>query len=40
MSYEIIATPRFKRDIKKLFKKYPSIRNEFADLITSLENSP
>jgi mRNA-degrading endonuclease RelE of RelBE toxin-antitoxin system len=40
MSYEIITTPRFKRDIKALSKKYPSIKNEFAKLISSLEGSP
>lgn len=40
MNYEISATPRFKRDIKKLVKKYPSIKQEFANLITSLQNSP
>ena len=37
MSYEIIATPRFRRDIKKLDKKYTSIKQEFAELITGLE---
>ena len=40
MNYEVVATPRFKRDIKKLHKKYPSIKLEFANLITTLENSP
>ena len=40
MNYEIIATPRFKRDIKRLSKKYPSLKQEFANLIISLENNP
>jgi len=40
MNYEIIATPRFKRDIKKLTKKYPSLKNEFKNLVNLLENSP
>jgi len=28
MNFEIIATPRFKRDLKKLAKKYPSLKAE------------
>jgi mRNA-degrading endonuclease RelE of RelBE toxin-antitoxin system len=40
MSYEIIATPRFVRDIKKLVKKYPSIKNEYAELTESLIQHP
>ena len=40
MSYEIIATPRFVRDIKKLVKKYPSIKNEYAELTESLIQYP
>ena len=40
MSYEVIATPRFKRDIKKLAKKYLSLKNEYAQLITELEETP
>ena len=40
MNYEVIATPRFKRDIKKLAKKYPSIKQEFADLVDLLTNGP
>jgi len=40
MSYEIIATPRFKRDIKKLSKKYLSLKKEYAVLIAELEKNP
>ncbi|SHN35476.1 type II toxin-antitoxin system RelE/ParE family toxin [Mucilaginibacter sp. OK098] len=40
MSYDIIATPRFKRDIKKLAKKYLSIKNEYTLLINELEKDP
>jgi mRNA-degrading endonuclease RelE of RelBE toxin-antitoxin system len=40
MSYEVIATPRFKRDIKKLVKKYPSLKKEYADLINDLAIDP
>ena len=40
MSYSIIATPLFKREIKKLFKKYNSLEREYAFLIDSLEKEP
>lgn len=40
MNYEIIATPQFKRDIKKLVKKYVSLKYEYAKLIEILEKNP
>lgn len=40
MSFEIIATSRFKRDIKKLLKKYISLKREFGELLDSLEENP
>jgi len=40
MSYEVIATPRFKRDIKKLAKKYLSLKKEYALLLSELEENP
>ena len=40
MSFEIIATSRFKRDIKKLLKKYISLKKEFVELLDSLEGNP
>lgn len=40
MNFEVIATPRFKRDIKNLYKKYPSIEADFLNLIELLEQSP
>lgn len=40
MNYEIIATPRFRRDIKKLVKKYASLKKEFAELIEDLKKDP
>jgi mRNA-degrading endonuclease RelE of RelBE toxin-antitoxin system len=32
--------PKFKKQLKKLVKKYPSIKNEYAELINSLEQDP
>lgn len=40
MAYKIIATPVFKREIKRLAKKYHSLKNEYAELLNSLEENP
>ena len=40
MSYEVIATPRFGRDIKKLVKKYLSLKKEYAQLVNELAEDP
>jgi len=40
MNYKIEAIPYFSREIKKLAKKYPSLKNGFADLIDSLKTKP
>lgn len=40
MNYEIIATPRFKRDIKRLVKKYISLKKEYVLLLDELEKEP
>lgn len=40
MSYNIIAIPNFSRELKKLAKKYPSIKTDFAKLIEQLEQEP
>jgi mRNA-degrading endonuclease RelE of RelBE toxin-antitoxin system len=40
MSYNIIAVPSFKRAIKKLAKKYGSLKDDLAVLFKSLEENP
>lgn len=40
MSYNIIATAVFKRDLKRLAKKFHSLKNEYAALIETLEQDP
>lgn len=40
MGYTIIATPVFRRELKRLVKKFPSLRSEFAQLIDRLEEHP
>lgn len=40
MNYRVKTIPYFDKKLKKLAKKYPSLKNEFAELIDSLENNP
>ena len=40
MIYNIIAVPTFKRELKKLAKKYDSIKSDIAVLFESLEVNP
>ncbi|MFV0531047.1 MAG: type II toxin-antitoxin system RelE/ParE family toxin [Flavobacteriales bacterium] len=40
MSYKIEVTADFEKDLKKIFKKHHSIKNDLAELIASLETNP
>lgn len=40
MRVDIIITPDFQRDAKKLIKKYPSLRSDLARLQAELEANP
>jgi mRNA-degrading endonuclease RelE of RelBE toxin-antitoxin system len=40
MSYQIEALPNFKRELKRLKKKYPSLLQDVADLATDLAENP
>lgn len=40
MSYKIVSSKGFKRDVKPLAKKYRSLKNELSDLFDSLETNP
>lgn len=40
MSYSIIPTKRFEKEIKRLAKKYLTIKNDFADLIDLISKNP
>lgn len=40
MSYSIIPTHRFEKELKRLAKKYPSLKNEFAQLIQDILENP
>ena len=40
MSYSVKTLPRFDKNIKKLVKKYPSLKAEFIELVRSLKKNP
>ena len=40
MSFEVIATEPFERKLKRLAKKYKSIKNDLAILFDSLSENP
>lgn len=40
MSYNVITTTRFEKEIKRLSKKFPSLKNEFSKLINKITITP
>jgi len=40
MSFNIIAVPTFKKELKRLAKKFPSLKNDFSEFLESLKNNP
>jgi mRNA-degrading endonuclease RelE of RelBE toxin-antitoxin system len=40
MSYKILTVPPFDKQLKRLAKKYPSIKNDIIQLISELQNQP
>ena len=40
MSYNVLPTSKFSKEIKRLIKKYPSLKLEFANLILLLSENP
>jgi mRNA-degrading endonuclease RelE of RelBE toxin-antitoxin system len=40
MNYSIISTHRFEKELKRLAKKFPSLKNEFAQMITKIIVNP
>jgi len=40
MSFNIEVTARFNKQLKRLAKKFPSLKNEFKQFLESLENNP
>ena len=40
MTYKVELSANFKREAKRLTKKYPSLKTELAELFTELEENP
>jgi mRNA-degrading endonuclease RelE of RelBE toxin-antitoxin system len=40
MNYSVLAIPPFDKQLKRLAKKYPSLKKEYAELIGSLQQHP
>jgi len=40
MSYKVKVTPRFERELKRLTKKYPSLKTEYPELVKNLKDTP
>lgn len=40
MSYKVLVTELFEKDLKRLSKKYKSIKNDISTLIQNLKNQP
>lgn len=40
MIYNVLAIPPFDKQLRRLVKKYPSLKTEFAKLVDSLEQEP
>ncbi|HWD86656.1 MAG TPA: type II toxin-antitoxin system RelE/ParE family toxin [Mucilaginibacter sp.] len=40
MSFNILPTPEFSRELKKLTKKYSSLKSDLSQLLVSLEQDP
>lgn len=40
MNYKIKSIPKFEKELKHLAKKYPSLKNEYLELLISLKEKP
>ncbi len=40
MSYSILPTHRFEKELKRLVKKFPSLKVEYAELIEKITQNP
>ncbi len=40
MSYKVKSIPKFEKELKRLAKKYPSLKHEYLKLIQSLKQQP
>jgi len=40
MSYKVQFIPKFEKELKRLAKKFPSLKSDFSGLLQSLKESP
>jgi len=40
MSYKVKFIPKFEKELKRLAKKYPSLKSDFSSLLISLKENP
>jgi mRNA-degrading endonuclease RelE of RelBE toxin-antitoxin system len=40
MSFKVLPTHRFEKELKRLVKKFPSLKGEFAELIREIHQNP
>ena len=40
MSYKVISIPKFEKELKRLVKKYPSLKQEYINLLQNLKSAP
>ncbi len=40
MSYKVKTIPKFDKELKRLAKKYPSLKNDFFELVQGLKQQP
>jgi len=40
MSYKVKTIPKFEKELKRLAKKYASLKNEYPALVQSLKQQP
>lgn len=40
MSYDVIPTHRFEKELKRLVKKFPSLKKEFSEFIITISQRP
>ena len=40
MSYSILPTSKFEKELKRLLKKFPSLKEEYAELIEEINKDP
>jgi mRNA-degrading endonuclease RelE of RelBE toxin-antitoxin system len=40
MNYKVKTTPKFEKELKRLAKKYPSLKSEYPGLVHSLKEKP